>query len=188
MLVKIIVVLVVILAWIFFILVRFVDTDTDTAEDREFKKEYPGPCFYLDNGKLYFDTNNRRFLFSTKDGNYYYNINSDNMFNVQSIERLNEESRNGHPISRAVVGGLLAGGAGAIVGAVSGSGNKSKVYLRRLEYLFNARMEDDSVKTIRLVVASCVSDPDAIRSSYGKFDRIGDLLRLNIGVDIQHVD
>lgn len=187
-LVKIIVVLGVILAWVVFILVKFVDTDTDATEDREFKKKYPGPCFYLDNGKVYFDTNNRRLLFVTKDGHYYHNMNSDNMFNVQSIERLNEESRNGHPISRAVVGGLLAGGAGAIVGAVSGAGNKSRVYLRRLEYSFNILMEDNSIKTIRLIVASCLSDPDAIRSSYSAFDSIGDLLRSNIGVDIQHVD
>ena len=187
-LIKIIVVLVVILAWVIFILVRFVDTDTNAAEDREFKKSYPGPCFYLDNGKVYFDKNNRRLLFATKDGNYYHNMNSGNMFNVQSIERLNEESRNGHPISRAVVGGLLAGGAGAIVGAVSGAGNKSRVYLRRLEYLFNIRMEDESIETIRLIVASCVSDPDEIRRSYSAFDSIGELLRLNIGVDIQHVD
>ena len=188
MLIKIIVVLVAILAWVIFILVRFVDTDNNAAEDREFKKSYPGPCFYLDNGKVYFDKNNRRLLFATKDGNYYHNMNSGNMFNVQSIERLNEESRNGHPISRAVVGGLLAGGAGAIVGAVSGAGNKSRVYLRRLEYLFNIRMEDESIETIRLIVASCVSDPDEIRRSYSAFDSIGELLRLNIGVDIQHVD
>lgn len=187
-LIKIIVVLVVILAWVIFILVRFVDTDTNAAEDREFKKSYPGPCFYLDNGKVYFDKNNRRLLFATKDGNYYHNMNSGNMFNVQSIERFNEESRNGHPISRAVVGGLLAGGAGAIVGTVSGAGNKSRVYLRRLEYLFNIRMEDESIETIRLIVASCVSDPDEIRRSYSAFDSIGELLRLNIGVDIQHVD
>lgn len=188
MLVKIIVVLVVILACVLFFIVRI----ADAQEDKAFKDEYPGPIFNLANGKLFFDLEHNRIMFSSDDGRYYKNIKGDNMFNVRSSEIINEESRNGHPISRAVVGGLLAGGVGAIVGAVSGVGTKAKIYLR-LEYSFETYLNDgdggdDYIKTIQLLVVRGVSDPNNIRQQYNKFNKIGDLLQSNLGVAIQRVD
>lgn len=160
---------------------------SDAEMRKKLVKDYPGPSFYLVNGKLHLDLQHRRMLFLSNSGDYYFNLDRDTMYNVQAIERANEESSNGHPISRAVLGGLIAGGAGAIVGAVSGVGNRTNIYLRKLEYRFNVRI-DDRVEVIHLIIADGVSDPKIVRKRYEKFDKIGELLRSNLGVSIQHVD
>lgn len=160
---------------------------SDAEMRKKLVKDYPGPSFYLVNGKLHFDLQHRRMLFLSNSGDYYWDLGRDTMFNVQAIERANEESSNGHPISRAVLGGLIAGGAGAIVGAVSGVGNTKKVYLRRLEYRFNVS-NSNGIETVHLIIADGVSDPKIVRERYEKFDKIGELLRSNLGVSIQHVD
>lgn len=160
---------------------------SDADMRKNLVKDYPGPYFYLVNGKIHFDLQHRRMLFLSNSSMYYSDLDRDTMYNVQAIERANEESSNGHPISRAVLGGLIAGGAGAIVGAVSGVGNRTNIYLRKLEYRFNVRT-DDGVEVIHLIIADGVSDSKIIRERYEKFDKIGELLRSNLGVSIQHVD
>lgn len=161
---------------------------SDAEMRKKLVKDYPGPSFYLVNGKLHFDLKNRRMLFLSNSGDYYFNLDREMIFNVTAIERANEESRNGHPISRAVLGGIIAGGAGAVVGAISGVGSHTNIYLRRLEYSFSVHTGNGNVDVVHLIIADGLSDQKLIRERYEKFDKIGELLRSNVGVSIQRVD
>ena len=72
---------------------------------------------------------------------------------VQLVEHYIEEqtvTTKKRPIARAVVGGMLAGGVGAVVGAVSGQGeSKDTVYAEHMVFVYTS--SDGKLKEIDLV-------------------------------------
>lgn len=153
---------------------------------KKIKQKYDGPEYHLKNGDLYFDLDNNEIMFDGETE--YYTIPAQAIFKVEAIERFNSESKNGSPIARAVIGDLLAGGVGAIVGVASSSKGNHSIYVRKLSYRLYSYWENKSTKVVELNIAEGLSDTKSIRSRYNDYDEIGDILRDNFGLTIQHVD
>lgn len=144
-----------------------------------------GPKYKLNGATVYFDLENKRMLV-VNDDRRCLSIPSSYITNVFAIERVNTTSHQGHAISRAIVGDIIAGGAGAIVGAASAN-KGSSLYIRKLAYRISIADEENDY-TIYLNIAECIDNPSIIKYRYERFDEIGDILRFNFGLTIQHVD
>lgn len=162
----------------------------DVAERREerkkIKSEYDGPEFKVKNGNLYFDLDRLEMYFQRENMDTRIPVGA--ILKIEALERFNTESKNGSPITRALIGSLIAGGAGAVVGAASSSKGNTSIYIRKLAYRLYCRDKDQSISMYEINIAEGSSDQRNVRMYYAKFDEIGDILRDNFGLTIQHVD
>lgn len=113
---------------------------------------------------VFFDTEKEEFVFSVlQEKTLETAIRVLPFAQILSVERYVEKSaitKKKNPISRAVVGGVLAGGTGAVVGAISGQGEKTDI-IYTLHLVFSYRSSSGESKEIDLVQNSATNPRDS---------------------------
>lgn len=120
------------------------------------KVEYPHPSLSVNYTK-------QRFYY---EGELFTEI--DSVFSFDSVIKFESDTdtyevtvgKSGHPIARAVVGGLVFGGAGAVVGAMTAKNNKHKETREGLKYIYIYHRDSLKPDTIRKRVCNSIIGGD----------------------------
>lgn len=116
------------------------------------------------------DTNQRVTIMATMKNKPVIHIKFDQLIDCATISDKTIIEKDKSVIGRAVIGGILTGGLGAIVGGMSGLGSKKKV--KETHYLvINYRSKDGEIKVLSFKVNWLILTAefrDTLRSKFNK--------------------
>lgn len=136
-------------------------------------------CLYLDEAKRQWAVPKGFWRNKVKEAHDYSEI-----LNYEVVEDGNSISKGG--VGRAIVGGLLFGGIGAIVGGVTG--HKSKSTCNRLEVIINLNNINNPLEKITLISAETKKDSIVYKSAIQQAQEITALLEIICNGNIKNVE
>lgn len=124
---------------------RIVEDSKTVKSNKTYKlKHVEGLNFIDNNSDLKISMPDKKIILS--DGNYSQEIKFSDIENVAILEEITSDLKDKSVVARALVGGLLLGGVGAVVGGLSGvapSYKKNKKYYLQIK----TRIGDDIILT-----------------------------------------
>lgn len=133
---------------------------------------------YGDDSKIIISLQQERigvFNYKKKFIHEYMVTDFDSITKIQMIERSDMQNTRNNSLAGAALGTVVAGGVGAIAGAVSG-GSHNYNHIREISIRIFYKNQDGT-DSIKFVIHGATSDKSIIRESYKRFDQLDDFFQ-----------